>query len=446
MDRWTNITSYADEASALDDIVSEIVSSEQMPLPPFDVHVGHVQVHWDDVGGRRCQIQSKGGTASDRLLARQVVAGQLASCGFREAEYDWSVMEKTADWNQIMNKAKRLIQSGNVQILRNGYQNIVARVKGDGTDNGGTPDVHQCEIFRADPNSRAITTSDCDCGWGEFQNQPRTREFKRFQGRPCAHILAAFWVAQSMPLDEDANPNAPQPGGGPQAPGGFGQGSGFGPDADTGFDPAQRSFDPSGAAGFSAGPGGPPAAGGPQTGGEEPTGPSPADVLPQYPMAQMPQPQPQNLVSIPGATPPSPTNPTQYPAGPGGTFSSVWGGWKFADAEDEFGSPNPTNEDMEPRNLQNGDLVQLRYPDTGTLVGRSEEHGAGQPFNLTPGMVGEVRGTDPATGMIEVLYMGKPFDQNKRMEPFGATAWHWPSYVLHRPDLKKPGPAIRRVR
>src|SRR5579875_2656967 len=114
------IVSFADEESALDDLVSEIVGSEPMPLPPFEVHVGHVQVHWEDLGDYQVHVQAKGGTASDRLLARQVVIARLAACGLREATHDWG-MEKTADWNDIMAKAKRLVQSGNVQILRNGY-------------------------------------------------------------------------------------------------------------------------------------------------------------------------------------------------------------------------------------------------------------------------------------------------------------------------------------
>lgn len=263
----------------------------------------------------------------------------------------------------------------------------------------------------------------------------------------CAHILAAFWQAQSMPLDEDNHPDNPQ---NPQQPGGFGQGSGFGAPADQGFDPAQRSFDPSGAMGQSASPGGV----GPQGAAGEPVGPSPADVLPQYPMAQMPQPQPQNLVSIPGGTPPSPTNPVQFPAGPGGTFSSVnpWGGWQITaddvddDPDEEHVLPTAPSSPAQPQSLQNGDMVQLRYPDTGTLVGRSEEHGAGDPFDLTPGMVGEVLGTHPTTGMHNILWAGKPFEQNKEFEPWGAVGWHFPSYLLPRKDVRPPGPAIRRRR
>lgn len=437
---WT-IQGTLDESSFLDDAVSEIITAEDIPLPSADSKFGHVELHWDDVGDGQAFLQARGGTVDDRTLARMVLVSQLASHGFTEASYSFDGFKKTADWADIMEKARRLRSSGAVQILRNGYNNVVALVQGD-------HGKYQSEIFRSDPNSRAITGSDCECGWGEFQNTPRSREFQKFQDRPCSHILAAFWHSQSMPLDEDAHPGAPGPDDGS---GGQGAGPGgsptMGPEADQGFDPAQRSFDPSMAEGQSAGPGTPPG------GSEAPPGPSPADVLPQYPMEQMQQPQPHNLVSDPAFMQgPTPTNPVANP--PGGAFSSVqpdpWASWHFGINLGDLSAPTPEPDIPNPGTgdtpLNNGDLVQLRYPDKGTQVGRSEAHGAGQPIDLTPGMVGEVRGVDPATGMVEVLYTGGPFRKNKKMEPFGATATHFPRYVIPRPDLRKPGPAIKRTR
>jgi hypothetical protein len=544
------ITGTLDEASFLDDAVSEIIRSETALLPPTDTKIGHVELHWDNVGNSRAWIQARGGTVDDRTLARMVLASQLASHGFSEASYSFDSFQKTADWNAIMDKARRLVSDGMVQILRNGYNNIVAQIQGDHGQ-------YQSEIWRDDPNSRAITGSDCECGWGEFQNQPRTRQWKKYQDRPCSHILAAFWQSQAMPLDEDANPAGPQDSGG-----GGGAPPTMGPEADQGFDPAQRSFDPSMAQGTSA------PMGGPQGGPEEPPGPSPADVLPQYPMAQMPQPQPQNLTSNPIFTiGPTPTNPVAMP--PGGTFSSVqdpWemldNGWHFAAAPYEpwepgswgkgiltgtgrpivwktqvvkpldeppymgaphhgaiikalgqsganargvayvapdgrleaissdpktwsdddvaqgFASAHPALQAVEgnwvpelrqypwmdapPDNphvsswkfaddpwaqpLKSGDLVQLRYPDTGVLQGRSEAHGAGQETDLQPGQIGEYMGTEPSTGMHTVLWMGKQWDNNKEFEPWGAMGTHFQSYLLPRPDLPPPGPAIRRRR
>lgn len=96
--------------------------------------------------------------------------------------------------------------------------------------------------------------------------------------------------------------------------------------------------------------------------------------------------------------------------------------------------------------MKSGDLVQLRYPDTGILQGRSEAHGAGQQTDLQPGMVGEYMGTDPSTGMHSVLWMGKQWNKNKEMEPYGALGVHFDSYLIPRPDLRRPGPAVRRRR
>lgn len=96
--------------------------------------------------------------------------------------------------------------------------------------------------------------------------------------------------------------------------------------------------------------------------------------------------------------------------------------------------------------FQNGDVVQLRHPDEGTLVGRSVEHGAGQKVPLPQGTPGEVLGTDPSTGLVNVLCMGKFFEQFGAMEPFGATVWSWPSDLIPRPDLRKPGPNVVRTR
>jgi hypothetical protein len=128
-------------------------------------------------------------------------------------------------------------------------------------------------------------------------------------------------------------------------------------------------------------------------------------------------------------------------------MSNPWAIWHFSDFDDSPQVPqSPETGDNTNPTYKNGDIVQLRYPDTGTLVGRSEEHGAGQDFDLSPGMLGEVLGTHPSTGMHNVLWMGKPFDNNKEFEPYGAVGWHFPTYLIPRPDVKKPGPAIRRRR
>lgn len=433
---WT-ILGTQDEASFFDSHVRAIIAQESHALPERQQRIGHVEVRWEQVAPKSAFIQAVGGTHADRLIARKVIEEQLRGHGYRLASWSFDSFQKTADWTEVQDKAKRLIQEGNVQILRNGYKNIVAQVKGD----HGTYPV---EIFRQDPNSRAMTGSDCECDWGSFQNTPRTRQWKQYQDRPCAHILAAWWQAQATPIDEQADPRGP---GGPQGdpfnqmpagwsqqglkqppPGGQGQLMDVAPaQPGAGVTPGQFRMAPGAPSGqlnpdqmSLMGQG----AGGAQQGAGAAMGPSPRDVLPQFPMEGLAQGQ-INPASIPGAKGPTPTNPINYPAGPGGAFSSV------RQADQAF---------------TNGDIVQLRYDDTGTLVGPSEAHGAGQETTIKGGQLGEVRGTHPSTGMVEVLYMGSPWDQNGRMMPYGATAWHYPSYLVPRPDVRPPGPAIRRPR
>lgn len=84
---------------------------------------------------------------------------------------------KQAAWSDVMKKAKRYKDEGRVNLIRNGIKYIVSEVKGD----TGTYDT---EISREDPNSLSITGWRCDCPWGEH-SWGRTRQFKKFEGRPC---------------------------------------------------------------------------------------------------------------------------------------------------------------------------------------------------------------------------------------------------------------------
>ena len=83
-------------------------------------------------------------------------------------------------------------------LKSNGTNNVVGQVQGDHGD-------YQTEIGRDDPNSRAITTWQCECPWDQFAWQ-RTRQWKKYEGRVCSHVLATYWLSQQLPLDEDAHP------------------------------------------------------------------------------------------------------------------------------------------------------------------------------------------------------------------------------------------------
>lgn len=105
-----------------------------------------------------------------------------------------------SSWAEVQAKAKRLVLEGKVTILVNTPTAIVAHVIGDGTDNNGTPDEHEVEISRQDPNSNVITSWSCDCAWADFA-WGRTRKWKKFNGRICSHCLSAYWKSKSTPID-----------------------------------------------------------------------------------------------------------------------------------------------------------------------------------------------------------------------------------------------------
>lgn len=202
----------------------------------------------------------------------------------------------------------------------------------------------------------------------------------------CSHALSLYWQALRTPLDDDNHPALaaePPPQQGP---------------------PGQPVPYP--------GPGA--AMQDPQDGSQA----VPPDLLPQLPQAD---PLPRGD-STPGAYMPSPANPIQYP---GGTFSSVQGSWKLS------------------ADFQNGQIVQIKDVGDGVWFGRSDAHGSGQPAQIPAGTVGEVMGEDPNTHLVDVIFPSVA-DKNGKMEPYGARGWFMKFELEPRPDIKQPGPAVRR--
>lgn len=337
--------------------------SPPAPLPARERILGSVEVKWDEVNPGVAFITTAGGCVDDRWLAYAVVREELNSVGIRIAQFSidppliahttTQVLEpknasiqlydsivanrKTAAWPDIMAKAKRLIQSGNVTLLRNGYNTVVAHVIGDHGE-------YQCEISRDDPTSRAITQWTCECPWDQFAFQ-RTREWKKYEGRPCAHVLAAYWKSLATPLDEDVAPGQEGRPGMPMAPGvprSFSPVMQPGPSVMTPQQGIEQGYQPS--LPMQGNPGGEavPMPGQDQTFegpymqgmGMPPTSPMPmapppsmmpplmappgeSGIIPPQPMGME---QMQLPVSVPGGRPgPYPANPIQQP----GTFSSV---------------------------------------------------------------------------------------------------------------------------
>lgn len=238
-------------------------------------------------------------------------------------------LQMMSAWTDIVAKAKRLVQSGQVTILRNASQHVMSHVIGDHGE-------YNCEISRSDPNSQIIEQWMCQCPWAQYAFD-RTRKWKKLEGRVCSHVLASYWKAKSVPLDttDAGSPGdmSPQTPGQRQGPAGPGQQPipGLPPEHpdmqdtmnDTNFVP----HDPNS----------------PNPGAPDYVPPSTSDIVnpapPQSPFSQVPPPgtpqieqlhlfdvtlppgaqglPPQSPVSIPGGRPPTPTSPVQLP----GTFS-----------------------------------------------------------------------------------------------------------------------------
>lgn len=431
-------------------------------VPPKTTKIGSTTVSWWEGKPGDAVVMAEGGSPEDRYLAEQIVSYQLAAVGYKRAQFTFEAEHKTAGWPDIMQKAKRLIQSGNVTLLRNGWNNIVAHVIGDHGE-------YTSEIGRDDPESRSITTWQCECPWDQYAWQ-RTRKWKKYEGRPCAHVLAAFWKSQGTPLDEGPpeGQNLPpgQKGGPPPAPApstpALPTGTGM-PKPEMPSPSVPRSFGPEEALGESA-PMAPP--------GEGPLPTPPIDQLaeqmPPVP-GQTPGGMPANpsIVSVPGAKMPTPFNPIQFP---GGTYSSApeeppnyregtekercgnckmnneglcWGyGNKEIEADYVCDSWYPESKQSKTaaEEFIAPEIVRLKNDGYGIAEGKSEDHGAGQFQNIPAGKTGEVLGQDPSTGWVEVIF---PLHDAGVMEPYHVKMFCDPSELEHT-ETAPPGPFIRR--
>ena len=293
------------------------------------------------------------GVSPDRLRLSPTVGDNYITAALQPEvrftfEHFAAILHEAA-WTDVAAKAKRLVQEGKVTILRNAPHHVMAHVIGDGTDNNGTPDEHDVEISRSldeggMPTSNTIEQWNCTCAWSDFA-WDRTRKWKKYEGRPCSHVIATYWKAKSTPLDTTDMPEGYQtPRGQKQSPAGQGQLGipGIQPPENPAQLGAPEGTEDTGTPGI--GPGDQPQS--------TPASPSPTALpsdqdlkMPKAPASpfstpkQQPQ-QPQHeqlqlfditkppgydqaqqlqlpIVSVPGGSPPTPGNPVKFP----GTFS-----------------------------------------------------------------------------------------------------------------------------
>jgi hypothetical protein len=423
--------------------LEHLLTLPTVPLPDT-VKIGHGIASWYREPDGRAWIELEG-HKEDRQYARMILASELEFHGIELFSFNVedAQLQKTADWNDVMNKAKRINQSGQVMILRNGSQYIVANVQGD---HGS----YEVEIQRQDPNSRVITGWSCECQWSQYAFD-RTRKWKKYESRPCSHVLAAYWKSLGTPLDDggaagdDGMPAGPGqaqgPPGGPSSDLGGAKPNGAGDQPVGVREPAggQRSFSPD------EPPGGPAPAQGPNM----PQGPSPIEqtprapstgVIPPNPMEQMQQWQdwqgpgttdggqdsPPWAVSVPGAKPQSPFNPMQQP----GTYSRFVSG-AAGDGSGAFPSAGQGG-------FTNGQMIRLNQDDWGQAAGPVPGgYGDGEWRLVTRNSVGEVIDQDETTGWIQAIF---PLATSGPHEPYHVTMYLDPSQVSAASNIQAPGP------
>ncbi len=384
--------------------LSHILEAPIQTLPAHEGHLGNAYWFWYTPMPNQYFLQTQGGTLQDRLYVSNLLRSELESFGLRKVAVNWNA----SDRDQVQAKAMRLINTNKVFVHDNAPNYISGTVIGDhGTYN---PEI-QRDPTTSPRNQRGLISGHCQCDWAAFMNTPRTRQWKQYQNAPCSHLIALWWLAQSMPVEGQDVPQGGQPvpndmkdfqplfkqplrNFAPNAP--VPNAPGLTPRPE--MQVPQRVFDPSEAEGWSAPP-------------------NPETALPQAPPPVV-EVDPNG--SVPGKKLPSPADPVQYP---GGTYSYRLSAQQFLE----------------------GSKVQTKNDDWGTGVGDPGYAGVGQYLKIPANSIGEVRGVHPSTGMVEVFFNGQDFLQKGAMQAMGATAWYLPNELMPRPDLRGGSPMIRRT-
>ena len=106
--------------------------------------------------------------------------GAAASASFR--------FEFTAGWHDVVAKAKRIRDGGHVRITHASPGIVVGEVRGD-------HDTYESGIQRPPGRPQAIRHWACGCPWASFHQDGSVAA--RYAGRPCSHVMALQFEAQS---------------------------------------------------------------------------------------------------------------------------------------------------------------------------------------------------------------------------------------------------------
>ena len=206
---WRAVSAI-DENIWTEEYLDKVLSSyARRPLPPATQKIGGTTVVWNEIEPGSFVVHAYGGTVDDKTFVRCIVGSQLKAYGMKPAIFTFTPDDtsKTSSWQDIQDKAQRirtdagsLANGRRILMQRNGNDIVVATVEGD-------TDTYQSEFSLDDPTSGAITTWQCECAWDQFAWQ-RTRKWKPLEGRPCAHVLAAYWESVTAPKDEEFDPSS----------------------------------------------------------------------------------------------------------------------------------------------------------------------------------------------------------------------------------------------
>lgn len=117
----------------------------------------------------------------------------------------WKLAEQSPEesqglrgWPKIMAKAQRLRNEGRVLIQTNTQQYVAGQVEGD-------HDLYNPQLWRENAENQKISAWQCTCPWFQYAFG-RTRKWKKYEGRPCAHLLALYWEGLTQPFTDEIAP------------------------------------------------------------------------------------------------------------------------------------------------------------------------------------------------------------------------------------------------